>query len=42
MAAQALNDHHEQGHLVGDVPALFLVAAVLWYLTPSKESAAGA
>ena len=36
MAAQALNDQHEHGHLVGDVPALFLVDAVLLYLSPSK------
>jgi len=34
MAAQALNDKAEQGHLIGDVPALFLVAIVLWYLSP--------
>jgi hypothetical protein len=32
MAAQALTDGHEIGHLAGDVPALLLVAAVLWYL----------
>lgn len=34
MAVQALMDEHEMGHMVGDVPALFLVAAVLWYLSP--------
>ena len=34
MAAQALYDGHELGHLVGDVPALLLVVAVLWYLLP--------
>lgn len=34
MAAQALGDEHETGHLVGDVPALVLVAAVLWFLSP--------
>jgi len=28
---------HEIGHLVGDVPALLLVAAVLWYLSPQKQ-----
>ena len=33
MAAQAINDGHERGHLVGDVPALLLVAAVLWFLS---------
>jgi len=36
MAVQALGDPHEHGHLVGDVPALLLVAAVLWYLSPSR------
>jgi hypothetical protein len=34
MAVQALGDKHETGHLMGDVPALVLVAAVLWYLSP--------
>ena len=37
MGVQALGDTHETGHLVGDVPALLLVAAVLWYLTPAKQ-----
>jgi hypothetical protein len=37
MAVQAFGDKSEQGHLVGDVPALLLVAAVLGYLTPRKE-----
>jgi hypothetical protein len=36
MAVQALGDQHETGHLMGDVPALILVAAALWYLSPSK------
>ena len=36
MAAQAINDSNETGHLVGDVPALLLVAAVLGYLAPRK------
>ena len=36
MAVQASSDTHEIGHLVGDVPALLLVAAVLWYFSPSK------
>ncbi len=35
MGAQALGDNHEHGHLIGDVPALILVAAVLWFLSPS-------
>ena len=38
MAAQAVGDRHESGHLLGDVPALILVAAVLWYLSPRKQS----
>ena len=42
MAAQALQDGHETGHLIGDVPALLLVAAVLWYLSPRKAAAAAA
>ncbi len=39
MAMQAMGDPNEKGHLIGDVPALLLVAAVLWFLSPSKESA---
>ena len=38
MAMQALGDQSEHGHLVGDVPALLLVAAVLGYLAPRKDS----
>jgi len=37
MAVQAVGDDMERGHLIGDVPALFLVAAVLWYLSPSES-----
>jgi len=37
MAVQAMHDGHETGHLVGDVPALLLVAAVLWYLSPKRQ-----
>jgi hypothetical protein len=33
MAVQAVYDGHETGHLVGDVPALLLIAGVLWYLS---------
>lgn len=36
MAVQALGDAHEHGHLIGDVPALLLVAVVLWILAPAK------
>jgi len=41
MAAQSVYDAHEKGHLLGDVPALLLVAAVLWFLSPSKREGAG-
>jgi hypothetical protein len=40
MAAQALTDSAETGHLVGDVPALILVAIVLGYLGPRRAPAA--
>jgi hypothetical protein len=36
MAVQAFQDKSEHGHLVGDVPALLLVAAVLGYLSPKN------
>jgi hypothetical protein len=36
MAAQAMGDEHEHGHLIGDIPALLLVAAVLGYLGSRK------
>jgi hypothetical protein len=34
MGVQALNDPAERGHLVGDVPALILVAIILAVLMP--------
>jgi hypothetical protein len=37
MGAQAIYDGNETGHLVGDVPALLVVAGVLWYLSPERE-----
>jgi len=37
MAIQALYDGHEVGHLVGDVPALLIVAIVLWYLSRKSQ-----
>ncbi|MDG2243097.1 MAG: hypothetical protein P8L66_06345 [Rhodospirillaceae bacterium] len=37
MAVQALMDEHETGHLIGDVPALLLVAAFLWFLSPKAS-----
>ena len=38
MASQSILDAHEMGHLWGDVPALLLVALVLWLLLPSKQA----
>ena len=37
MSLQASYDPHEVGHLVGDVPALLLIAAVLWYLSSASQ-----
>ena len=34
MAVQALGNPMHTGHLFGDVPALFIVALVLWWLCP--------
>jgi hypothetical protein len=42
MAAQSMHDAHERGHLVGDVPALLVVAVVLWFLFPTREGRRGA
>jgi len=39
MAAQALTDRGETGHLIGDVPALLLVAIVLGVLAPRRQAA---
>ena len=39
MAAQVSHDHMEVGHLAGDIPALIIVAAVLWYLSPRSSEA---
>jgi hypothetical protein len=36
MAAQALANPEQRGHLWGDVPALLVVAAVLAFLTPRR------
>ena len=38
MGMQAIGDQNEYGHLVGDVPALLLVAVVLGFLAPRKGS----
>ena len=40
MAVQAFGDESERGHLIGDVPALLLVAIVLAYLSPRALKAA--
>ena len=39
MTVQAMTDATERGHLVGDVPALFIVAIVLAILTPRRTLA---
>jgi hypothetical protein len=39
MAAQSFSDAAERGHLLGDVPALFLVAIVLGALMPRAAQA---
>jgi drug/metabolite transporter (DMT)-like permease len=36
MAVQAVTDSAERGHLLGDVPALLLVAIVLGFLAPRE------
>jgi Family of unknown function (DUF6632) len=42
MAAEAIYDEHERGHLIGDVPALLIIALVLWLLTPARRQGANA
>ena len=37
MAVQASSDSQEHSHLAGDVPALLLLAAVFWLLSPKGE-----
>jgi hypothetical protein len=39
MLVQAVIDETDRTNLLGDVPALFLVAIVLWYLMPKKTLA---
>ena len=41
MAVQALSDGAERGHLIGDVPALLVVAIALAALTPRDRAARG-
>lgn len=38
MLMQALADKSERANLLGDVPALFLIAGVLWYLMPKRHT----
>ncbi len=40
MAAQALANTEDRGHLVGDIPALLIIAALLGFLTPRTFDAA--
>jgi hypothetical protein len=42
MAAQAIADPAERGHLIGDVPALLVVAVVLAVLMPRSEKLSAA
>ncbi|MGC1975467.1 MAG: DUF6632 domain-containing protein [Candidatus Sulfotelmatobacter sp.] len=39
MAVQAFRNPSEQGHLLGDIPALFIVGVVLIALLPAKQAA---
>ncbi len=39
MLVQALVDETERDNLLGDIPALFLVAFVLWFLMPKRADA---
>ena len=41
MLVQAIVDETERANLFGDVPGLFLVAFVLWYLMPRQSRAQG-
>ncbi len=39
MLVQAIVDESERMNMLGDIPALFLVAIVLWYLMPKGANA---
>ena len=41
MAFQSFEMPENHGHLVGDVPALFIIAAVLGFLTPRRYALSG-
>jgi hypothetical protein len=38
MGTQALQGAHDRGHLLGDVPALFVVAVLLGVLMPRRKA----
>ena len=38
MAVQSFDGEHNMGHLLGDVPALFIVAIALAFLMPKERS----
>ena len=38
MAVQATHDHSERANLIGDVPALFGLAFILWWLLPKQAT----
>ena len=40
MLVQVIVDPIERANLLGDVPALFVVAAVLWFLVPKRQHTA--
>ena len=37
MFFQAINDEMEHGHLIGDVPILFVASILIWCLLPSRK-----
>ena len=39
MFVQAMEDETERAHLLGDIPAILLMAAVLWILVPKHVTA---
>lgn len=39
MLVQGIVDENERANLIGDIPALFLIAVVLWILVPKKQEA---
>ena len=39
MFVQAMEDETERAHLLGDIPAILLMAAVLWILVPKRVTA---